>query len=168
MSTRADRIFWEMGRPEQVGSPDSKEGLEFQPFWMEFTGTALSYLNSYFRNGRKVLSPELVIFHPAQRELRDGISKVLNLLSEQDIDTYGRLRTVPSLATSSIGADSPEIPCLTFFIAGSEEETAVAKSRRLVEDGAHAFTDAGLALPTEGLPQILEAALELQGLPPIA
>ena len=167
MPTRADRILREMGRPELVGPPDSKEGLTFPPFWLRFDGDVLPNLDYYFLDGRKVLSPDFVIFHPAQSRLRDGISKVLNSLSKQDIDAYGRLRTVPSVATSSIGADSPEIRCLAFFIAGSEEETAVAKSRRLVEDGAHAFTDVGLTLPTEGLPRIIEAALERQGPPPI-
>jgi hypothetical protein len=155
MPTRTDRILWEVGRQERV-----------EPFWLKFTEDVSSNLDFALRDGRKVLSPDFVMFHPVHRGLTGGISKVLNFLSRNDIDTYGRLRAVPSVATSSMGADSPEIPCLTFFSVLPEEEAAAA-SRRLVEAGAGVFTNVGLPLPTGDLPQILEAALELQDRPPI-
>lgn len=166
MPTRTDHILWELGRQDKVEPPYSKERFKFPPFWLKFTGTALPNLDFALRDGRKVLSPDLVIFHPAQRGLSGGISKVLNSLSKQDIDTYGRLRTVPSVATPSMGGNSLPIPCLAFFSAVPEE--AAAASRRLVEAGADAFTEAGLVLPTEELPRILRTERELQGRPPIS
>ncbi|HEY5152903.1 MAG TPA: hypothetical protein VII55_02925 [Candidatus Saccharimonadales bacterium] len=155
-----------MGRQEQIEPSYSKARFRFPPFWLEFTEIVLPDLDYALRDGRKVLSPDLVIFHPAQRGLVGGISKAINSLSQSNTDAYGRLRSVPSVATPSMGVNSLAIPCLTFFTTLPPEEAATV-SRQLVEASADAFTETGLVLPTDALPRILMTELELQGRSPV-
>src|SRR5665213_1011142 len=91
---------------------------------------------------RKVLSPDLVIFDPAERGAVQVISAAMNALSsESPPEEYGRVKSVQSIARSSIGNGGLDIPCLA-FIGRVPWETVAASSRLLAVSYTH------LTLPT--------------------
>ncbi|HZL07727.1 MAG TPA: hypothetical protein VFC50_00850 [Candidatus Dormibacteraeota bacterium] len=157
MPSRTDHVLWELGRQEKIEPSYSKERFKFPPFWLKFTEPEIdsSTFKYCLRGGLKVLSPDFVIFHPAQRGMVTAISGAMNALSKASTpEEYGRVKSVQSLSRPSMGIDNLAIPCLAFVGRGSEEEVA-ASSRLLVEASADVFAEAGLALPMDALPLAL-------------
>jgi len=157
MPSRTDHVLWELGRQEKIEPRYSKERFKFPPFWLKFTDPeiALPDYKSFLAEGVKVLSPDFVIFHPAQRRMSKVISSAMNSLSKASRpEDFGRVRSIPGAAMPSMGFNNLGIPCLAFVGRGSEEEVA-ASSRLLVEASADVFAKVGLDLPMDTLPLAL-------------